>query len=322
MALGQCFKCGERYFPGHQCKIKLQMLMGQTADETEMLVSVEDSSGDTTEPDAHEEAIVSMHATSSNPIHNTMRFKGLIGTTPIFALIDSGSTHSFVNPLVLQDKSHQLVATNPMIVMVANGERMVTDFKCESLLFSIQGHEFCHDLRLLPVKGYDVILGLDWLSKFGPMKVDWHHKWVEITENGATIRLQVVPDSATIQCCGGVELPSEWKPQSELLVAQIWLCEAQPTLDKHVLVELLELLQQFAYVFENQATLPPTRNIDHAIPLLPNAQPVNLRPYRYSHYQKLELKSIIDELLKASVIRPSCSPFASPALLVRKKDGT
>jgi Retroviral aspartyl protease len=63
-----------------------------------------------------------------------------------------------------------------MIVMVANEDRMVTDSKCIDVHFSIQGHEFEHDLRHLPVKGYDVILGLDWLSKFGPMRVDWHSK--------------------------------------------------------------------------------------------------------------------------------------------------
>jgi RNase H-like domain found in reverse transcriptase/Reverse transcriptase (RNA-dependent DNA polymerase)/Integrase zinc binding domain/Integrase core domain len=75
-------------------------------------------------------------------------------------------------------------------------------------------------------------------------------------------------------------------------------------------------------VFEMPQHLPPIREIDHTIPLVPQAKPVNLRPYRYSHFQKKELENIIEELLKTKVIRPSSSPFASPALLVRKKDGT
>jgi hypothetical protein len=51
--------------------------------------------------ESHEEAIVSMHATAKSPVHNTMRFQGVIGKLPMFALIDSGSTHSFVNSSVL-----------------------------------------------------------------------------------------------------------------------------------------------------------------------------------------------------------------------------
>jgi Reverse transcriptase (RNA-dependent DNA polymerase) len=49
---------------------------------------------------------------------------------------------------------------------------------------------------------------------------------------------------------------------------------------------------------------------------------VNLRPYRYSYFQKLELDKIIEELLATGIIRPSTSPFASPAFLVKKKDGS
>jgi Retroviral aspartyl protease len=48
-----------------------------------------------------------------------------------------------------------------MVVMVSNGAQMVTYSKCDSLIFSIQGTEFCNDLRLLPIQGYDIILGLD-----------------------------------------------------------------------------------------------------------------------------------------------------------------
>jgi Reverse transcriptase (RNA-dependent DNA polymerase) len=78
----------------------------------------------------------------------------------------------------------------------------------------------------------------------------------------------------------------------------------------------------FSCVFDSTVSLPPSRAIDHTIPLLPFAQPVNLRPYRYSHFQKLELDKIIEELLQNLIIQPSTSPFAFPVLLVKKKDGS
>jgi hypothetical protein len=56
-----------------------------------------------------------------------MRFKGLIGTVPVFALIDSDSTHSFINPSILNEQLHPIVTTNPIVIMVANGDQMVTD---------------------------------------------------------------------------------------------------------------------------------------------------------------------------------------------------
>jgi len=51
-------------------------------------------------------------------------------------------------------------------------------------------------------------------------------------------------------------------------------------------------------------------------------QPINLRPYRYPHFQKDAITSIIHDMLQDEIITSSTSPFSSPVLLVKKKDGT
>lgn len=62
--------------------------------------------------------------------------------------------------------------------------------------------------------------------------------------------------------------------------------------------------------------------VDHKITLEMGANPVNLRPYRYSTLQKDFVDIIIQEMLIEGVIQCSFSPYASPVVLVKKKDGT
>jgi hypothetical protein len=64
------------------------------------------------------------------------------------------------------------------------------------------------------------------------------------------------------------------------------------------------------------------RRHDHKIPLIQGSLPVNVRPYRYPHYQKNEIERIVVELLNTGVIRASTSPYSSPVLLVKKHDGS
>lgn len=82
------------------------------------------------------------------------------------------------------------------------------------------------------------------------------------------------------------------------------------------------LLNEFEDVFMEPKGLPPHRAHDHAIPLLEGTSPVNVKPYRYPFFQKSEIEKIITDMLRDGIIRPTTSPFSSPVLLVKKKDGT
>jgi hypothetical protein len=82
------------------------------------------------------------------------------------------------------------------------------------------------------------------------------------------------------------------------------------------------LLEQFDSLFRVPTTLPPNRPIDHKINLNNTANPINVRPYRYPHFQKNEIELQIKEMLAQGLIQPSSSVFSSPVLLVRKKDGS
>ena len=80
-------------------------------------------------------------------------------------------------------------------------------------------------------------------------------------------------------------------------------------------------MHEFECIFQEPKHLPPLREIDHHINLK-EGPPVNVRPYRYAYFQKAEIEKQVNEMLKSGLIRPSTSPFSSPVLLVKKKDGT
>ena len=86
--------------------------------------------------------------------------------------------------------------------------------------------------------------------------------------------------------------------------------------------EVQQIIDISDSLFKEPNVLPPSRDFDHKIPLLPGVKPVNVKPYRYAPTQKDEIERQIKEMLANGIIRPSHSPFASPVILVKKKDGT
>jgi len=68
--------------------------------------------------------------------------------------------------------------------------------------------------------------------------------------------------------------------------------------------------------------LPPDREIEFAIKLLPGTTPISKAPYHMAPTELIELKQQLQELLDKGLIRPSVSPWGATALFIRKKDGS
>jgi hypothetical protein len=91
--------------------------------------------------------------------------------------------------------------------------------------------------------------------------------------------------------------------------------EARPT-------DGIRVVSEFPYVFSDDLPgMPPDRDIEFSIDLLPGTAPIAKRPYRMASVEHEEVKKTVDELLAKGYIRRSFSPWAFPVLLVEKKDG-
>ncbi|KAJ9542239.1 LOW QUALITY PROTEIN: hypothetical protein OSB04_028745, partial [Centaurea solstitialis] len=82
------------------------------------------------------------------------------------------------------------------------------------------------------------------------------------------------------------------------------------------------MLEEFDEVFNMPSGLPPEKGREHGIVLKEGAGAINVRPYRYPHYQKDKIEWLVKEMLEVGLIQPSLSPFSSLVLLVKKKDGS
>jgi hypothetical protein len=92
---------------------------------------------------------------------------------------------------------------------------------------------------------------------------------------------------------------------------------------KAIALEDIRVIQYYLDVFpEELPDMPPDRNIEFLIELLPEIPPISKRPYRMPMNELVELKKQIAELQAKGFIRPTSSPWGAPGLFVEKKDGT
>lgn len=210
---------------------------------------------------------------------------------------------------------------------------MMCDRVIKDLQWHAQGYTFTSTVGILPLRCFDMILGEDWLESCSPMWVHWSKKLMKFTYNGQRVSLQGLTVDR-VKCSAIQEQKMKGvlnrktcshviQLHCHLLHGEVNQVKGEGQLAKLQLHPMIEgLVREYSEVFQTPSALPPTRIFDHKIQLVPGAQPVNLRPYRYSPVQKTEIENQLKEMLKNGIIKHSESPYASLVLLVKKKDGS
>ena len=208
--------------------------------------------------------------------------------------------------------SYDLLVTSPL----GHSVRVNRMYKNGPLL--VQDREFSVYLIALAFHEFDLILGMDWLSK--------HRAIVDCDKKRVLLKCSVLSE-VTVQ---GIQ--SEPIPKVILAMeARRFLrkgCEAFLALildskKEQVNLENTPMIKELPDVFpEELPGVPPEREVDLYIEVVQGTTLISRAPYRMAPTELKELKTQLHELLDKGFIRPNVSPWGASVLFVKKKDGT
>lgn len=172
----------------------------------------------------------------------------------------------------------------------------------QTISFSLQGHTFTCKCLVINNLRDDIILGNPWLHEEGA-NIDLGRQCVHIGRK--------------------TRVTAHWKrPQTQPTDQSFAHHEAAlQDIPAGHRVAYRRLLQEFPSVFESSVRLATTKTVQHTIRLKEDV-PFRLRPYHCSPEKKQLIYDQTEELLANDLIEPSSSPYCSPIVIVRKKDGS
>ncbi|KAL0295287.1 UNVERIFIED_CONTAM: Transposon Tf2-12 polyprotein [Sesamum angustifolium] len=268
-----------------------------------------------------------------------MRVTGNVRDKPVHILIDTGSTHNFLDLETAKRLGCKLDNTKSFPVAIANGNKMYSSFAYKNFGWKMQGVPFTADMMILPLGGCDVVLGVQWLVTLGDLNWNFHQLQMEFHVGDKKVSLRgMQPSSVKVMSKGKMRKILNEPAQ----IAMMHVVVIQRRVSLHATANqglyfsfkgdpdpsrqptvVRDLLIKFPDLFDEPKALPLKRAHDHNITLKPGTSRINVRPYRYPTLQKSQIERMIQSTLESGIIRHSISPHSSLVVLVKKKkDGT
>ncbi|GJS43746.1 putative reverse transcriptase domain-containing protein [Tanacetum coccineum] len=262
----------------------------------------------------------------TNPNSNVVTGTFLLNNRYASILFDTGADRSFISTAF-----SSLIDIIPTTldhgydVELADGRIIWVNTLIRGCTLNFLNHPFNIDLMPVEMGSFDVIIGMDWLAKYHVVIV-YDEKLVRVpfgdktlifhgdrSNNGHESRLNI------ISCTKTQKYLLEGCP---IFLAQVTMKKAKDKSKEKQLKEV-PIVQDFPEVFpEDLPGIPPTRQVEFQIDLIPGAAPVARAPYRLAPSEMKELSDQLKELSDKGFIRPSSSPWGAPVLFVKKKDGS
>nr|GEX86923.1 putative reverse transcriptase domain-containing protein [Tanacetum cinerariifolium] len=310
-----CYECGR---PGHfrrDCpKLRNQNRGNQTRNKT----------GNKTGGNEVTAKAYAIGRGGTNPDSNVVTGTFLLNNCYASMLFDLGADRSFVSTTfsALLDVAPSTLDTS-YAVELSDGRISKTNIVLKGCTLGLLGHPFDIDLMPVELGSFDVVIGMDWLAKYHALIV-CDEKVVCIPYGNEVLIIR------GDDCDGGSKLNiiSYMKTQKyiqkgcQVYLAQVTSKKAKDKSEEKRL-EDVPIVREFSEVFpEDLAGLPPARQVEFQIDLVPGVAPVARAPYRLAPAEMQELSTQLQELYDKEFIRPSSSPWGAPVLFVKKKDGS
>ncbi|XP_031271166.1 uncharacterized protein LOC116129586 [Pistacia vera] len=316
-----CFKCDGKYSIGHKCGEKqFQILLIDEKEEEDPDPSVGEEIIETETEKPQENVELSLSSVVGIQGPKTMKLKGRIQGKEWIVLIDSGASHNFISSKVVEQLGIPVVRTQSFGVGVGDRYSVRCEGECRDVCMELQGVNIIQNFFPFDMSSADVVLGIAWLETLGETITYCRKQIMKFTMGHKTVYQSRDP-SLTKTLVSLKAMIKTLQSEGQGCLIEFGQLQTQSANAGSIDDRLLQVLGKFSQVFEPLSGLPPVRSRDHAIQLIPGTQPPNLRTYRYPYYQKNEIERFVKEMLASGIIKPSISPFFSPVLLVKKKDG-
>ncbi|KAA3487545.1 DNA/RNA polymerases superfamily protein [Gossypium australe] len=207
---------------------------------------------------------------------------------------EKGDAPDFITACTVTENLGVLVesTTSEVTLLSPLGQSVRVNKLFRDVSLEVQGAIFLADLMELPFGEFDLILGIDWLVK---------HR---VSLDCATKRFVLKTEEDNEGC--------------EAYLAYISVSDSGDSSVKDI-----RTVKDFSDVFlEELPGLPPNSEVEFGIELIPSTALVSIASYRMAPKELVELKAQIQELLDLGFIHPSVSPWGTPVLFVKKKDGS
>ncbi|KAI3744954.1 hypothetical protein L1987_58053 [Smallanthus sonchifolius] len=243
----------------------------------------------------------------------------ILDNTLVSVLFDSGASKSFIFATFCKRAKYNVSKLERAFsVETAEGRTARVTDVVENSTIKIEGHRFPIRLFVMVLGGFDVVLGMDWLTA-NEAQIICKRKIIQLkAPDGSKVEVFGDRDALMPNVISMIKATNYLRRGCEAyLVYVIDKCKEVMELDD------VPVVREYPEVFpEDLPGIPPDREIEFRIDLVPDAQPVAKAPYRLAPVEMKELMVQLDKLLEKGFIQPSISPWGAPVLFVKKKDGS